>query len=122
MSASGKTYTFGPFRLDTAECLLLRDGERVPLEPQVYRTLVILVENHQHLSTKEWLLQQIWGETHVEEGGLTRNVAVLRRVLGDGYIETIPKRGYRFIGEVGEVSVGTESPEAYQLYSGPRSV
>ena len=116
MSASGKTYTFGPFRLDTAECLLLRNGERVPLEPQVYRTLVILVENHQHLSTKEWLLQQIWGETHVEEGGLTRNVSVLRRVLGDEYIETIPKRGYRFIGEVGEVSVGTESPEAYQLY------
>ena len=116
MSRSGKAYTFGPFRLDTAECLLLRDGERVPLEPQVYRTLVVLVENHQHLSRKEWLLQQIWGQTHVEEGGLTRNISMLRRVLGAGYIETVPKHGYRFVAEAAEVSVGTESPEAYQLY------
>ena len=116
MSRSGKTYTFGPFRLDTTECLLLRDGERVPLEPQVYRTLVVLVENHQHLSRKEWLLQQIWGQTHIEEGGLTRNISVLRRVLGAGYIETVPKHGYRFVGEAAEVSAGTESPEAYQLY------
>src|SRR5437667_146564 len=111
---SGMTYRFGPFRLDTAECLLVRNGERVPLEPQVYRTLAVLVENHQHLSRKEWLLQQIWGDTHVEERGLTRNISVLRRVLGAGYIETISKRGYRFVGEVAEVSVGTESPEAYQ--------
>lgn len=116
VSVSGKTYRFGPFRLDTAECLLVRNGERVPLEPQVYRTLAVLVENHQHLSRKEWLLQQIWGDTHVEEGGLTRNISVLRRVLGAGYIETISKRGYRFVGEVAEVSVGTKSPEAYQLY------
>ena len=116
MSRSGKTYTFGPYRLDTTECLLLRNGERVPLEPQVYRTLVVLVENHQHLSTKEWLLQQIWGETHVEEGGLTRNISVLRRVLGAGYIETVSKRGYRFAAEAREVSIGTESPDAYQLY------
>ena len=50
MSQSGKTYQFGPFRLDTAECLLLREGERVPLEPQVYRTLLVLVENSHHLS------------------------------------------------------------------------
>lgn len=111
-----KTYAFGPFRLDTTECLLLRNGERVALEPQVYRTLVVLVQNHQHLSRKEWLLQQIWGETHVEEGGLTRNISVLRRVLGAGYIETVSKRGYRFVAEAREVSVGTESPDAYQLY------
>jgi len=116
VGTSGKTYTFGPFRLDTAECLLLHNGERVPLEPQVYRTLVVLVENHQHLSRKEWLVQQIWGDTNVEEGGLTRNISVLRRVLGDGYIETIPKHGYRFVAQAAEVSAGTESAEAYQLY------
>jgi DNA-binding winged helix-turn-helix (wHTH) protein len=116
VSQSGKTYKFGPFRLDTAECLLLREGERVPLEPQVYRTLVALVENCQHLSRKEWLLEQVWGDTHVEEGGLTRNISVLRRVLGEGYIETAAKRGYRFVAETAELSAGTESPEAYQLY------
>jgi len=116
VSHSGKTYKFGPFRLDTAECLLLREGERVPLEPQVYRTLLALVENSQHLSRKEWLLEQVWGDTHVEEGGLTRNISVLRRVLGEGFIETAAKRGYRFVAETAEMSVGTESPEAYQLY------
>jgi DNA-binding winged helix-turn-helix (wHTH) protein len=116
VSHSGKTYKFGPFRLDTAECLLLREGERVALEPQVYRTLVALVENSQHLSRREWLLEQVWGDTHVEEGGLTRNISVLRRVLGEGYIETAAKRGYRFVAETAEMSAGTESPEAYQLY------
>jgi serine/threonine-protein kinase len=47
---------------------------------------------------------------------VTRNISVLRRVLGAGYIETVSKRGYRFLGEAREVSVGTESPDAYQLY------
>jgi serine/threonine-protein kinase len=116
MSRSGKCYRFGRFRLDTAECLLLREGERVPLEPQVYRTLVALVESHPRLATREWLLRQVWGEAHVEEGGLTRNISVLRRVLGAGYIETVPKRGYRFVGEAAEVGLGTESALAQQLY------
>ncbi len=116
MNRSGKAYKFGPFRLDTAECLLLREGDRVPLEPQVYRTLVVLVESSQRLSTREWLMQQVWGDTHVEEGGLTRNISVLRRVLGEAYIETVPKRGYRFVAETAEVSLGTDSPDAYRLY------
>ena len=97
MGPSDKSFRFGPFRLDTADCVLLRDGRPVPLEPQVYRTLLALVENSHHLSRKEWLMERIWGDTHVEEGGLTRNISVLRKVLGDGYIETVPKRGYRFI-------------------------
>jgi len=116
VNRSGKAYKFGTFRLDTAECLLLRGGERVPLEPQVYRTLVVLVESSQRLSTREWLMQQVWGDTHVEDGGLTRNISVLRRVLGPGYIETVPKRGYRFVAEPAEVSLGTDSPDAYRLY------
>ncbi len=98
MSQPGKTFQFGRFRLDTAECLLLRDGQPVPLEPQVYRTLLALVENSHHLSRKEWLMEQVWSDIHVEEGGLTRNISVLRKVLGEGYIETVPKRGYRFVG------------------------
>jgi len=111
----GKIYAFRDFRLDTGECVLLRRGERVPLEPQVYRTLLALVQNSQRLSRKEWLLEQVWGPTHVEEGGLTRNIYVLRKILGDGYIETVPKRGYRFIADTAEVT-GTENRDAYQLY------
>ena len=116
MSRSGKTYKFGRFQLDTSECLLWREGDRVPLEPQVYRTLLALVENSQHLSRRDWLLDQVWGDTHVEEGGLTRNISVLRRVLGEGYIETVPKRGYRFVAETVEMHPGTRSPDAYQAY------
>src|SRR5690349_24157393 len=100
----GKIYAFRDFRLDTGECVLLREGARVPLEPQVYRTLLALVENSQRLSRKEWLLEQVWGTTHVEEGGLTRNIYVLRKVLGDGYIETVPKRGYRFVSDTAELT------------------
>jgi DNA-binding winged helix-turn-helix (wHTH) protein/lipoprotein NlpI len=116
VSPTGRIYTFGRFRLDTAEYLLSREGERVPLEPQVYRTLLALVENSPRLSTKEWLLDQIWGATHVEEGGLTRNISVLRRVLGPGFIETVPTRGYRFVAATTELTPGTENAAAYQLY------
>lgn len=116
LNHSGKIYKFRHFRLDTGECVLLREGERVALEPQVYRTLIALVENSQRLSRKEWLLEQVWGNTHVEEGGLTRNIYVLRKVLGEGCIETVPKRGYRFVADTAEVTSGTESREAYQLY------
>jgi serine/threonine-protein kinase len=116
MNPSGKSYAFGPFRLDTAEYMLVRDGRRVPLEPQVYRTLLLLVENHRRLSGKAWLLREIWGDTHVTEGSLTRNISVLRRTLGPGYIETVSKRGYRFAADAAEVSVGTENPEAYRRY------
>ena len=120
LSQSGKIYKFGRFRLDTGECVLLREGERVAMEPQVYRTLVALIENSQRLSRKEWLLEQVWGNTHVEEGGLTRNISVLRKVLGEGCIETVPKRGYRFVADTAEVTSGTESREAYQLYTAGR--
>lgn len=103
-------FEFGPFRLDTADCRLLRDGNPLPLEPQVYRTLLALVRNSQHLARKEWLMEEVWGDTHVEESGLTRNISVLRKVLGDGYIETVPKRGYRFTHAVSEVPQRAPAP------------
>lgn len=103
-------FEFGPFRLDTADCRLLRDGNPLPLEPQVYRTLLALVQNSQHLSRKEWLMKEVWGDTHVEESGLTRNISVLRKILGDGYIETVPKRGYRFTHAVSEMPQSAPAP------------
>jgi DNA-binding winged helix-turn-helix (wHTH) protein/TolB-like protein len=110
---------FSKFRLDAAECALFREGRAVPLEPQVFKTLLILVMNAGHLVEKQTLLDQIWGDTQVEEGNLARNISLLRKALGESdsgekYIETIPKRGYRFVAQlkqVGEEStdiVGTE--------------
>src|SRR5258708_4035236 len=100
-------YEFGPFRLDASERLLLRDGVAVPLTPKAFDTLLALVENSGHLVDKEELIKQVWPDTFVEEGSLTRNISVLRRLLGGDsadsrYIETLPKRGYRFVADVRE--------------------
>jgi DNA-binding winged helix-turn-helix (wHTH) protein/TolB-like protein len=100
-NSSKLQYSFGPFLLDPEEGRLLRDGEPISLEPKVFLTLVLLVEKSGHLLKKDELMEQVWSDTVVEEGSLTRNISTLRRVLGEGYngsqvIETLPKRGYRF--------------------------
>jgi DNA-binding winged helix-turn-helix (wHTH) protein/TolB-like protein/Tfp pilus assembly protein PilF len=98
-------YEFGPFRLDTAERLLWRDGEPVPLTPKAFEMLVVLVEHSGHLVEKDKLIKALWPDSFVEEANLTNNVWTLRKTLGEGqnshrYIETIPKRGYRFTAPV----------------------
>ena len=102
------SYEFGPFRLDAAEHLLLRDGEAVPLTPKAFDLLLALVERHGHLLEKEELLKKVWPDTFVEEANLASNISQLRKALGDGengqrYIETVPKRGYRFMAGVNKV-------------------
>jgi DNA-binding winged helix-turn-helix (wHTH) protein/Tol biopolymer transport system component len=95
-------YEFGPFRLDPAERKLLRGDKVVVLTPKVFDTLVLLVGNHGHLLEKENLLRMLWPDSFVEEGNLSNNIFLLRKALGDdsAYIETVPKRGYRFVGAV----------------------
>lgn len=105
-------YAFGPFCLDPAERLLLRDGQPVPLEPKVFDTLVLLIKNSGHLMEKSELISKMWPDAVVEEGSLTRNISTLRRILGDGengfrFIETVPRRGYRFVASVTESSADT---------------
>jgi DNA-binding winged helix-turn-helix (wHTH) protein/TolB-like protein len=106
-------YEFGPFRLDLAERILLRDGEHIPLTPKAYETLLALVENSGRILDKEELLNRVWPDTFIEEATLAKNVSTLRKALGewDGgreYIETIPKRGYRFVA--GVKKSGGEAP------------
>jgi DNA-binding winged helix-turn-helix (wHTH) protein/TolB-like protein/Tfp pilus assembly protein PilF len=113
MSASERktfpSYAFGPFVLNGAERLLLRGDEVVALTPKVLETLFVLVENHGRVLTKNVLMEALWPDCFVEESSLTQNVSLLRKALGNGqadqvYIETIPKRGYRFVAPVIEVS------------------
>jgi Tol biopolymer transport system component/DNA-binding winged helix-turn-helix (wHTH) protein len=101
-------YEFGPFRLDAGERLLLRDGESVPLTPKAFDLLLTLVEHHGRLLEKEELLKKVWPDTFIEEANLSYNISLIRKALGDGenghkFIETVPKRGYRFVAGVREL-------------------
>jgi DNA-binding winged helix-turn-helix (wHTH) protein/Tol biopolymer transport system component len=95
-------YEFGPFRLEPAERKLLRGSEVVVLTPKAFETLVLLVRNSGRLLEKDELLRMLWPDSFVEEGSLSNNIFVLRKALGDDseYIETVSKRGYRFVGAV----------------------
>jgi DNA-binding winged helix-turn-helix (wHTH) protein/TolB-like protein/Tfp pilus assembly protein PilF len=98
-------YDFGPFRLDVAERLLLRDAEVVPLTPKVFDTLLVLVEAGGHLVEKNELMTTLWPDSYVEESSLAQNISLLRKALGEGtnghqFIQTVPKRGYRFVADV----------------------
>src|SRR5262245_36523909 len=108
-------YELAPFRLDVAEQLLLRDGAAVPLPPKAFDLLLALIEHHGHLIEKDELLKAVWPDTFVEEVNLSYNVSLIRKALGDGengqrYIETVPKRGYRFVAQVMEM--GAEQAES----------
>jgi TolB-like protein/Tfp pilus assembly protein PilF len=101
--ADGTTriYRFGPFVLDVADRSLKRQGSPVSLTPKTFDLLVALVENAGRLVEKDALLATVWPDVAVEEGNLTKGVFSLRQLLeeegGPRYIETVPKRGYRFV-------------------------
>ena len=97
-----RSYEFGPFRLNPEERTLSREGEPVPLTIKAFDTLLVLVENAGRLIPKDELMQRVWPETAVEENNLAQQVSFLRKALGESdsgvkYIETLPKRGYRFL-------------------------
>jgi DNA-binding winged helix-turn-helix (wHTH) protein/tetratricopeptide (TPR) repeat protein len=98
-------YEFGPFRLDSSERLLLRGGQPVQLAPKVFDTLSALLENSGRLVDKDELMATLWPDTFVEEATLARNISDLRKALGEStgtqkFIQTVPKRGYRFTADV----------------------
>jgi DNA-binding winged helix-turn-helix (wHTH) protein/TolB-like protein/predicted negative regulator of RcsB-dependent stress response len=101
-------YDFGPYRVDASERLLLRGEDVVPLTPKAFEMLLVLLESSGHVLTKEELMKRVWPDTIVEEANLSHNVYKLRDALGEGrdggkYIETLPRRGYRFVAKVTEV-------------------
>jgi TolB-like protein/DNA-binding winged helix-turn-helix (wHTH) protein/Flp pilus assembly protein TadD len=106
MSQAAKhLYEFGPFRIDPSEGLLLRDGQPIPLAPKAFEALLLLLESSGHLIDKEVLMQKLWPNSFVEDANLSKYIFTLRQALGDGevgqkYIETVPKRGYRFVAPV----------------------
>jgi DNA-binding winged helix-turn-helix (wHTH) protein/tetratricopeptide (TPR) repeat protein len=112
--SSTNLYEFGPFCLDPALPLLLREGDPVSLPPKALETLVALVERGGRVVSREELIEAVWPDVEVEENNLSVNVSILRKALsgangGQKYIETVPRRGYRFTAPVRGITV--ESPE-----------
>jgi serine/threonine protein kinase/Tol biopolymer transport system component len=102
-------YAFGPYRLDSVQRVLVRDGTPVLLSPKATEILLVLVEHAGHMVNKDDLMKRVWPDAFVEEGNLNKNVFLLRKALGEWeggreYIETVPKRGYRFVVPVSEVT------------------
>ena len=112
MSVSGeKIFEFGPFRLEPSEHLLLREGIPVSITPKSFDLLVALLIDRGHLVTKEQLLERVWPDSFVEEANLSVKMSELRRALGEApnenhYIETVPRKGYRFVADVREIIDG----------------
>jgi DNA-binding winged helix-turn-helix (wHTH) protein/Tfp pilus assembly protein PilF len=105
MERSGNFYEFGPFCLDAQEQVLLRNARLVPLPAKALSTLLVLVQNHGHVVEKDVLMKEVWPDEVVEEGNLAQHIFMLRRALGETtgspeYIETVQRRGYRFLAIV----------------------
>ena len=110
-----RLYEFGPFTLDMDERQLLWGSDIVPLTPKAFDTLVVLVENSGHVLTKEELIQKVWPDSFVEENNLAQNISILRKALGESamglkFIETVTKRGYRFVADVKKASDDETKP------------
>jgi DNA-binding winged helix-turn-helix (wHTH) protein/TolB-like protein/Flp pilus assembly protein TadD len=105
----GRVFAFGPFRLEVDLGRLLRDGQPVPLTPKGFDVLLALIERRDRLVDKAELMKLVWPDSFVEEANLSQTIFILRKTLGDGpegqpFIETVPRRGYRFAADVREES------------------
>ena len=108
---ASQIYEFGPFRLYANDRILFCGDRTVRLTEKVFNLLLLLVERSGHLVTKDELLQHVWSDSIVEENNLTVRMSALRKALGERqeggqYIETVAKRGYRFVATVREMKDG----------------
>jgi TolB-like protein/Tfp pilus assembly protein PilF len=104
-------FQFGEHRLDAATGTLFRSGERVVLPPKVAELLIVLVQAAGAVLTREELRQRLWPDRVVEDGSLTSHISWLRKALGERsgsqvFVETLPKRGYRFAVPVKRLESG----------------
>jgi TolB-like protein/DNA-binding winged helix-turn-helix (wHTH) protein/Tfp pilus assembly protein PilF len=113
--------SFKAFRLDTANHLLWHDGDRVPLTPKGFDVLAYLVEHVGQVATQDEILEALWPETYVNPEVLRKYIQEIRKALRDRpanpeFIETLPKRGYRFVARVTD-ETEVEPPELTTSHS-----
>ena len=114
-SQSKHLYEFGPFRMDTDQRLLMSGEQVIPVTPKVFDTLLVLVERAGKVVEKAELMNLLWPDIFVEESNLTFNISTLRKALGKNsengqYIETLPRRGYRFVATIRDVEIEPATP------------
>src|ERR1700748_1512724 len=100
--------SFKAFRLDTTNHILWRNGDRVPVAPQSFDVLAYLIEHAGRVVTQDEILEALWAETYVNPEVLRKYILEIRKALGDRaenpeFIETLPKRGYRFVAPLEDV-------------------
>lgn len=110
-----KRYEFEGWQLDPIERQLTRQGEPIPLTPKVFDTLLILVEKAGRLVSKEEFMSRVWPDAFVEDAVLTQNISQLRKVLGAEVIETVSKKGYRFLKPVHAITTATPTKSQEKL-------
>ena len=111
-NATGGLFEFGPYRLDASKRLLIRDGRHLGVPPKTFDLLLLLVEGRGRVFTKKELMSALWPDTFVEEANLSFQISALRKVLGENgtdWIETLPRYGYRFNGELVEIEANGRS-------------
>jgi DNA-binding winged helix-turn-helix (wHTH) protein/Tol biopolymer transport system component len=114
--AINRLYRFAEFTVDGEQKVLLRNGSPLPVAPKVFDTLLILIDKSGRIVAKEELMRRLWPDSFVEESNLTFNIQQLRKALGDNarqprFIETVARRGYRFIADVNGTSALPVTPE-----------
>jgi DNA-binding winged helix-turn-helix (wHTH) protein len=115
-----RSYEFGRFHVDVVERTLLYDGREIPLTQKAFDLLLTLVERGGQIASKDELLSKVWPNQFVDEGNLTQNIYTLRKILGETeggrqYIETVPRRGYRFKPAVAVRRRGASAQEPSSL-------
>ena len=116
-------YEFGPYRYDPQQRVLFREGQAVALAPKAIDTLHVLLEQRGRVVEKTDLVKRVWPDTTVDEVGLARNISILRKALeeeagGGAYIETVPRRGYRFVAAAPAAQTRRRVPRWAALVAG----
>ncbi len=121
MEQNGKNLIrFDDFCIDLEQQMLLKNGEAVPLTPKAFALLLILAGSPGRTLSKHDLIESVWQGTFVEEGNLTFTINLIRKALGDSsreprFIQTVPRRGYRFIGQIRTDEIAAPSAEAVSV-------
>jgi TolB-like protein/DNA-binding winged helix-turn-helix (wHTH) protein len=105
---------FGSYRVSVRERRLLQNGQEVPITPKAFDTLLVLICRAGQLVEKQELMTLVWGDVFVDDSTLTQNIFTIRKALGDGdYIETVPRRGYRFVASVAPAGTADVVPRRW---------